>query len=67
MKQAYDVERKRIINIVAMTRQGAISQYSLPNKPNQIFFPLIGEDGKNIEQFNIIGKVKSTEKHEECF
>lgn len=60
MKQAYDVERKRIINIEAMTREGAISQYSLPNKPGQIFFPLIGEDGKNVEQFDIIGKVKST-------
>lgn len=58
MKRAYDVKRKRVVHIESMTKDGAILQYTIPNKPGQIFTPLIGANGKNVEPFEIIGQVE---------
>ena len=50
--QAYDVKRKRIVN-VERSEGNVIVAYSLPDEPGSWYFPLI-IDGKNVEPFEII-------------
>lgn len=50
--QAYDVKRKRIVN-VERNEGNVIIAYSLPEQPGEWYFPLI-EGGKNVEPFEII-------------
>ncbi len=50
--QAYDVKRKRIIN-VERAENGVIIAYSLPGEPGSWYFPLI-VDGRNTEMYEII-------------
>lgn len=50
--QAYDVKRKRIVN-VEREENGAIIAYSLPEQPGEWCFPLI-ENGKNVEPYEIL-------------
>ena len=50
--QAYDVKRKRIVN-VEREENGVIIAYSLPGEPGGWYFPLI-EKGKNVEPYEII-------------
>ena len=50
--QAYDVKRKRIVN-VENEENGVIIAYSLPNKPGIWYFPLI-KNGKNVEPYEIL-------------
>lgn len=50
--QAYDVKRKRIVNIERMEGE-AIVAYSLPKEPGSWYFPLI-ENGKNVDPYEIL-------------
>lgn len=50
--QAYDVTRKRIVN-VEREKNGVIIAYSLPEDSSNWFFPLI-EKGKNVEPYEIL-------------
>ena len=50
--QAYDVKRKRIVN-VENEENGVIIAYSLPNEPGIWYFPLI-KNGKNVEPYEIL-------------
>ena len=50
--QAYDLNRKRIVN-VERSEGNVIIAYSLPEQPGEWYFPLI-ENGKNVEPFEII-------------
>lgn len=52
--QAYDVKRKRIVN-VEREENGVIIAYSLPGEPGNWYFPLI-ENGKNVEPYELIGE-----------
>lgn len=53
MLQAWDLKRKRLINVLSMTESGAIIQYSPVDEPGMVFAPLI-ENGKNVEPYEII-------------
>jgi len=50
--QAYDVKRKRMVN-VERNEGDTIIAYSLPDEPGAWYFPLI-ENGKNVEPFEIL-------------
>jgi hypothetical protein len=50
--QAYDVKRKRVIN-VERSEGNVIIAYSLPEQPGEWYFPLI-ENGKNVEPYEIL-------------
>ena len=50
--QAYDITRKRIVN-VEREKNGVIIAYSLPGEPGSWYFSLI-ENGKNFEPYEII-------------
>lgn len=50
--QAYDVKRKRVVN-VGREENGVIFSYSPVNEPGNWYLPLI-EDGKNVETFLIV-------------
>jgi hypothetical protein len=50
--QAYDVTRKRIVN-VEREKNGVIIAYSLVEDPGMWFLPLV-EDGKNVEPYEIM-------------
>ncbi len=50
--QAYDVTRKRVVN-VERERNGTIIAYSLLENSKEWFFPLI-KDGKNVESYEIL-------------
>ena len=50
--QAYDVKRKRIVNIQRM-ENGTIIAYSLPDDDSGWYFPLI-VDNKNAEPYEFI-------------
>lgn len=51
--QAYDVKRKRIVNVMRVTEKGAIAAYTVPSEPGKWYYPLI-EHGKNVESFEIL-------------
>ncbi len=54
--QAYDVKRKRIVNVTRVTESGAIAIYTVPSDPKEAgkwYYPLI-ENGKNVETFEIL-------------
>lgn len=50
--QAYDVKRKRMVNVERNDGDTVIA-YSLPGQPGIWFFPLI-ENGKNVEPYIIL-------------
>lgn len=50
--QAYDVKRKRMVN-VERNEGDTVIAYSLPDEPGVWFFPLI-VDGKNVEPYIIL-------------
>ena len=50
--QAYDVTRKRVVNI-EREENGVIIAYSLPDDSMNWVFPLI-ENGKNVEPYEIL-------------
>ena len=54
--QAYDVTRKRVVNI-EREENGVIIAYSLPDDSMNWFFPLI-ENGKNVEPYEILEENK---------
>lgn len=49
--QAYDVKRKRVINVEKMEGD-AITAYSVPGSPDW-YMPLV-ENGKNVEPYEIL-------------
>lgn len=54
--QAYDVKRKRIVEVMKLTETGAIAIYTVPNNPKEAgkwYFPLI-ENGKDVEPYRLI-------------
>jgi hypothetical protein len=51
--QAYDVKRKRVVNIERIDKDGAIVAYSILGEPGNWYFPLI-VDGKNVEPYQIL-------------
>ena len=54
--QAYDVKRKRIVNVMRVTDKGAIAAYTVPSDPkgaDKWYYPQI-EHGKNVEPFEIL-------------
>ena len=50
--QAYDVKRKRIVNVQRM-ENGVVIAYSLPGEDGSWYFPLI-QGGKNVERYELI-------------
>ena len=50
--QAYDVKRKRIVN-VERNEGDTVIAYSLPDEPGVWYFPLI-QNGKNVEPFEFL-------------
>ena len=50
--KAYDVKRKRIVN-VEREENGVIIAYSLPENSGSWYFPLI-ENGKNVDRYEIL-------------
>lgn len=57
MLQAWDVKRKRLINVLRMSETGAIISYSPVDQPGLIFLPLI-ENGRNVEPYEILQDVQ---------
>ncbi|MGG1598497.1 hypothetical protein [Paenibacillus naphthalenovorans] len=57
MLQAWDVKRKRLVNVLRMSETGAIISYSPVDQPGLIFLPLI-ENGRNVEPYEILQDVQ---------
>lgn len=50
---AYWGKKRKLIKILRLTETGAVAQYEPVDEPGMIFAPLI-ENGKNVEEFEII-------------
>lgn len=54
--QAYDVKRKRVVEVMKLIETGAIAIYTVPNDPAEAgkwYYPLI-KNGKNVEPYKIL-------------
>jgi hypothetical protein len=54
MIQAWDVKRKRIVNVERIGENGEIIMYSLLDDPGSKYLPLIDENGNNVEPYEIL-------------
>lgn len=57
MLQAWDVKRKRLVNVLRMSETGAIISYSPADQPGLIILPLI-ENGRNAEPYEILQDIQ---------
>jgi hypothetical protein len=62
--KAYDVKRKRIVNVEKISPSGAIEAYSMQGRPGEWFFPLI-KDGKNVEEYVLLDDTNSSSEKAE--
>lgn len=46
-------KKRRLVRVLQVTEDGAVAQYEPIDEPGHIYMPLIGPDGKNVEQFEI--------------